>query len=113
MSRKTRHKIPLSPKVFAQRNLIIVGIAATAALLIQDQIAANSFKIHTLEQTQQQLKLQQEQLTIKLAQLSSPENLYQKAEQLGMVPAEKIAGLNIKKKKISGPYTLTLPADYM
>lgn len=108
MGNPKKYKTVLKPKTFAQRSLAALLLMVAATILIQDKLTQQSFKIYELKQTQQQLNIEQQRLQLQIAQLSSPENLNRLAQQLGMIPAENIAELNLKKQKIGPTYNLNV-----
>jgi Na+-transporting NADH:ubiquinone oxidoreductase subunit NqrC len=69
-------------------------------LVISTTLAEGSYRISNLQQQNANLAKQEQLLTQQVAQASSPAQIAQEAEQLGMRPNTKLQFINLKTGKI-------------
>jgi hypothetical protein len=83
--------------------LLLVGLlggALISLLVISTTLAEGSFRITNLQQQNTNLARQEQLLTEQVAQASSPAQLAQEAEQLGMRQDPNLRFINLKTGKI-------------
>jgi len=83
--------------------LLLVGLlggALVSLLVISTTLAQGSYRISTLQQQNANLAKQEQLLTQQVAQASSPANIAQEAEDLGMRPNPALQFINLKTGKV-------------
>jgi cell division protein FtsL len=83
--------------------LLLVGLlggALISLLVISTTLAEGSFQITSLQQQNTSLARQEQLLTQQVAQASSPAQIAQEAEQLGMRQDPNLRFINVKTGKI-------------
>jgi len=83
--------------------LLLVGLlggALVSLLVISTTLAEGSYRITSLQQQNANLAKQQQLLTQQVAQATSPTQIAQEAEQLGMRPDPALQFINLKTGKI-------------
>jgi hypothetical protein len=83
--------------------LLLVGLlggALVCLLVISTTLAEGSYRITNLQQQDANLAKQEQLLTQQVAQASSPTQIAQEAEQLGMQPDPGLQFINLKTGKI-------------
>jgi Na+-transporting NADH:ubiquinone oxidoreductase subunit NqrC len=83
--------------------LLLIGLlggALVCLLVISTTLAEGSYRISNLQQQNTNLAKQEQLLTQQVAQASSPAQIAQEAEQLGMRPNTKLQFINLKTGKI-------------
>jgi hypothetical protein len=94
--RRPRH--PRAPFI-----LLLVGLlggALVCLLVISTTLAEGSYRITNLQQQNANLAKQEQLLTQQVAQASSPKQIAQEAEQLGMRPNPQLQFINLKTGKV-------------
>ncbi len=82
-----------------------------AVLILNTALAQGSFELGRLQATSSQLADQEEALTHSIDTQRAPSRLAQRAEQLGMVPAESPAFLRLSDGKVLGVATAAKAGD--
>jgi hypothetical protein len=83
--------------------LLLIGLlggALVSLLVISTTLAEGSFRITSLQQQNTNLARQEQLLTQQVAQASSPAQIAQEAQQLGMRQNPNLRFINLKTKKI-------------
>ncbi len=83
--------------------LLLVGLlggALVSLLVISTTLAEGSYRITNLQQQNANLAKQEQLLTQQVAQASSPTQIAQEAEQLGMQPNQQLQFINLKTGKV-------------
>jgi len=83
--------------------LLLVGLlggALVCLLFISTTLAEGSYRITNLQQQNANLAKQEQLLTEQVAQASSPAQIAQEAEQLGMRPNPQLQFINTKTGKV-------------
>src|SRR5579859_7525523 len=83
--------------------LLLVGLlggALVSLLVISTTLAQGSYRISTLKQQNANLAKQEQLLTQQVAQASSPANIAQEAQDLGMRPNPALQFINLKTGKV-------------
>jgi hypothetical protein len=96
-----RRRHPRAPFI-----LLLIGLlggALVSLLVISTTLAQGSFQITSLQQQNSSLARQEQLLTQEVAQASSPAQIAQEAEMLGMRPDPNLRFINLKTgKAVSG-----------
>ena len=95
---RTRPRRPRAPFI-----LLLVGLlggALVSLLVISTTLAEGSYRITNLQQQNANLAKQEQLLTQQVAQSSSPTQIAQEAEQLGMRPNPQLQFINLKTGKV-------------
>ena len=95
---RTRPRHPRAPFI-----LLLVGLlggALVSLLVISTTLAEGSYRITSLQQQNATLAKQEQLLTQQVAQASSPAQIAQEAEQLGMQPNQQLQFINLKNGKV-------------
>ena len=95
---RTRARHPRAPFI-----LLLVGLlggALVSLLVISTTLAEGSYRITNLQQQNANLAKQEQLLTQQVAQASSPAQIAQEAEQLGMRPNQQLQFINLKTGKV-------------
>ena len=95
---RTRPRHPRAPFI-----LLLVGLlggALVSLLVISTTLAEGSYRITSLQQQNANLAKQEQLLTQQVAQASSPAQIAQEAEQLGMQPNQQLQFINLKTGKV-------------
>jgi len=95
---RTRPRHPRAPFI-----LLLVGLlggALVCLLVISTTLAEGSYRITNLQQQNANLARQEQLLTQQVAQASSPTQIAQEAEQLGMRPNPQLQFINLKTGKV-------------
>ena len=95
---RTRARHPRAPFI-----LLLVGLlggALVSLLVISTTLAEGSYRITNLQQQNASLAKQEQLLTQQVAQASSPAQIAQEAEQLGMRPNQQLQFINLKTGKV-------------
>ena len=95
---RTRPRHPRAPFI-----LLLVGLlggALVCLLFISTTLAQGSYRITNLRQQNANLAKQEQLLTQQVAQASSPSQIAQEAEQLGMRPNSQLQFINLKTGKV-------------
>ena len=95
---RTRPRHPRAPFI-----LLLVGLlggALVSLLVISTTLAEGSYRITSLQQQNASLAKQEQLLTQQVAQASSPAQIAQEAEQLGMQPNQQLQFINLKNGKV-------------
>jgi hypothetical protein len=95
---RTRPRHPRAPFI-----LLLVGLlggALVCLLVISTTLAEGSYRITNLQQQNANLAKQEQLLTQQVAQASSPTQIAQEAEQLGMRPNPQLQFINLKTGKV-------------
>jgi uncharacterized protein HemX len=95
---RTRTRRPRAPFI-----LLLVGLlggALVSLLVISTTLAQGSFRVTNLQQQNTNLARQEQLLTEQVAQASSPAQIAQEAEQLGMRQDPNLRFINLKTGKI-------------
>ena len=83
--------------------LLLVGLlggALVCLLVISTTLAEGSYRITSLQQQDTNLAKQEQLLTQQVAQASSPTQIAQEAEQLGMRPNPVLQFINLKTGRV-------------
>jgi hypothetical protein len=102
--------LPRAPFLILMVTIVVLGVVGV--LVLNTKINENAFKLNDLRAQQAALDLQEQQLTQRLDELSSPGNLRAAARRLGLVPAGTPAFINLPDGRIVGvprPATGTAP----
>jgi hypothetical protein len=95
---RARPRHPRAPFI-----LLLVGLlggALVSLLVISTTLAEGSYRITSLQQQNAGLAKQEQLLTQQVAQASSPAQIAQEAEQLGMQPNQQLQFINLKNGKV-------------
>ena len=95
---RARPRHPRAPFI-----LLLVGLlggALVSLLVISTTLAEGSYRITSLQQQNANLAKQEQLLTQQVAQASSPTQIAQEAEQLGMRPNPQLQFINLKTGKL-------------
>jgi hypothetical protein len=95
---RTRPRRPRAPFI-----LLLVGLlggALISLLVISTTLAQGSYQITSLQEQNANLAKQEQLLTQQVAQASSPAQIAQEAEALGMRPDQDLQFINLKTGKI-------------
>ena len=95
---RTRPRHPRAPFI-----LLLVGLlggALVSLLVISTTLAEGSYQITSLQQQNANLAKQEQLLTEQVAQASSPAQIAQQAEELGMRPNPELQFINLKTGKV-------------
>ena len=95
---RTRPRHPRAPFI-----LLLVGLlggALVCLLVISTTLAEGSYRITNLQQQNANLAKQEQLLTQQVAQASSPTQIAQEAEQLGMRPNPQLQFINLRTGKV-------------
>lgn len=75
--------------------LAILGAGLIGLLLISSALQKGSFELRDLEQQAQQLRATEAELLHEVAERAAPDELARRADELGMVPADERAFLEV------------------
>jgi len=92
--------LPRAPFLLLMVAIVVLGVVGV--LVLNTKINENAFKLNDLRAQQAALDLQEQQLTQRLDELSSPGNLRAAARRLGLVPAGTPAFINLPDGRIVG-----------
>jgi cell division protein FtsL len=93
--RPRRHRLAFLVAAFALTSALVVAVVSLQALVSQ-----TAFRMETIQQQSEQLKLQFDQLRLELATASSPQHIEREARRLGLVyPAPD----HVKTITVGGP----------
>jgi hypothetical protein len=92
--------LPRAPFLILMVAIVVLGVVGV--LVLNTKINENAFKLNDLRAQQAALDLQEQQLTQRLDELSSPGNLRAAARRLGLVPAGTPAFINLPDGRIVG-----------
>jgi hypothetical protein len=95
---RTRPRRPRAPFI-----LLLVGLlggALVCLLVISTTLAEGAYRITNLQQQDANLAKQEQLLSQQVAQASSPTQIAQEAEQLGMRPNPALQFINLKTGKV-------------
>jgi uncharacterized protein HemX len=95
---RTRPRHPRAPFI-----LLLVGLlggALVSLLVISTTLAEGSYRITSLQQQNANLARQEQLLTQQVAQASSPSQIAQEAEELGMQPNPNLQFINLKTGQV-------------
>ena len=95
---RTRPRHPRAPFIMLLVGLL--GGALVSLLFISTTLAEGSYRITNLQQQNASLAKQEQLLTQQVAQDSSPQQIAQEAEQLGMRPNPNLQFINTKTGKV-------------
>ncbi|MGE5287885.1 MAG: hypothetical protein ACM3ML_11905 [Micromonosporaceae bacterium] len=98
-----RHGAPRTPFVFLVVGLLSGGLVSL--LLLNTVLAAGTFQITSLQQSNAGLARQQQALQQQIANSESPGTLAQRARQLGMIPVSDPLFVNLNSGRIAGRVT--------
>lgn len=87
---------------FAALCIILLVLGLMAVLAINTSLAQGSFQLHDLQQSQRDLRDQEQALRQDIARQSAPDALAQRAKDLGMVPAGAPVFVEVPQGKILG-----------
>jgi hypothetical protein len=88
--------------VFAVLCITLLAAGLVALLMMNTALASGIYQVKDLQATSGTLTDQQEQLTQVVDDLRSPRNLADRAQQLGMVPAQSMAFVRLSDGAIIG-----------
>ncbi len=106
---RTRPRHPRAPFI-----LLLVGLlggALISLLVISTTLAEGSYQITNLQQQNANLAKQEQLLTQQVAQASSPAQIAQEAEALGMQPNPDLKFINLKTGKIVSGHPSTAESE--
>jgi hypothetical protein len=90
-------------------SMVVVGLGLVALLVLNTVVAQDAFTLHDLDRSTAALTEQEQRLREEIAALEAPNDLAQRAKQLGLVPAGDPVFVTPDGKVLGHPVPATAP----
>lgn len=95
----------MSRSAFVSLILVMLGGVLLALLGLNMKLGSNSFALNAVQKRVNELAVQEQSLSNELATLESPADLEERARELGMVPNQTPAVIDVRTGRIEGQPT--------